>query len=109
MTGMIHDNNLPNEERRGFLKTAGLGRSRVAQWRRRRAALVTRAAQTTPAAHVGAAMVAVKAGTGDEAGSTNHCTPQKVLDTARYIKDGKIYKLAATTSRRCQALASAHS
>jgi hypothetical protein len=35
-----------------------------------------------------------KWGAGDEAGSTNHCTPQKVLDTIQYIKDGKIYKLA---------------
>lgn len=34
-----------------------------------------------------------KWGANDEAGATNHITPQKVLDAARLIRDGKIYRL----------------
>jgi hypothetical protein len=32
-------------------------------------------------------------GADDQAGVSNHITPEKVLDTAKWIKDGKIYKL----------------
>ena len=32
-------------------------------------------------------------GAGDEAGASNHITPAKVLDAARWIRDGKIYKI----------------
>src|SRR4030088_281040 len=34
-----------------------------------------------------------KWGQDDESGSSNHITPAKVLDTAKWIKDGKIYKI----------------
>jgi kynurenine formamidase len=34
-----------------------------------------------------------KWGKDDEAGGSNHITPAKVLDTIKWIKDGKIYKL----------------
>jgi kynurenine formamidase len=34
-----------------------------------------------------------KWGEGDEAGATNHVTPEKVLDSIRLIRDGKIYRL----------------
>ena len=96
MTGMIRDTNPPNEERRGFLKTAGLGAAGLLSGGVAETALVTpAAAQTTPPPRMSEQQWwPSKWGTGDEAGSTNHCTPQKVLDTAQYIKDGKISKLA---------------
>src|SRR5882757_4446627 len=31
-------------------------------------------------------------GAEDEAGASNHITPAKVLDTAKWIRDGKVYK-----------------
>ncbi|GLR89512.1 hypothetical protein [Bradyrhizobium iriomotense] len=34
-----------------------------------------------------------KWGKDDEAGASNHITPEKVLDAAKWIKDGKIYKI----------------
>ena len=34
-----------------------------------------------------------KWGADDQAGASNHITPAKVLDTVKWIKDGKIYKL----------------
>jgi kynurenine formamidase len=34
-----------------------------------------------------------KWGPQDEAGASNHITPQKVLETAKWISDGKVYKL----------------
>jgi len=34
-----------------------------------------------------------KWGADDQAGASNHITPAKVLDAAKWIKDGKIYKL----------------
>ena len=34
-----------------------------------------------------------KWGADDQAGASNHITPAKVLDSAKWIKDGKIYKL----------------
>jgi hypothetical protein len=34
-----------------------------------------------------------KWGEGDEAGASNHITPEKVLDSVRLIRDGKIYRL----------------
>src|ERR1700744_1555677 len=34
-----------------------------------------------------------KWGADDEAGASNHITPEKVLDTIKWIKDGKIYKI----------------
>jgi kynurenine formamidase len=37
-----------------------------------------------------------KWGAEDEAGSTNHITPEKVLDALRGVRDGKVYKLGRT-------------
>lgn len=37
-----------------------------------------------------------KWGPEDEAGATNHITPEKVLDAARLIQDGRVYKLGRT-------------
>ena len=34
-----------------------------------------------------------KWGKDDESGASNHITPAKVLDAAKWIKDGKIYKI----------------
>jgi hypothetical protein len=34
-----------------------------------------------------------KWGATDELGASNHMTPQKVLDAAKWIRDGKVYKL----------------
>jgi len=34
-----------------------------------------------------------KWGKDDECGASNHITPEKVLDTVKWIKDGKIYKI----------------
>src|SRR5262249_42265462 len=34
-----------------------------------------------------------KWGKDDEAGASNHITPEKVLDTIKWIKEGKIYKI----------------
>ena len=34
-----------------------------------------------------------KWGAEDEAGASNHITPAKVLDAAKWIRDGKVYKL----------------
>jgi hypothetical protein len=35
-------------------------------------------------------------GKDDEAGATNWITPEKVLDAAKWIKDGKVYKIGRT-------------
>ena len=37
-----------------------------------------------------------KWGADDERGATNHMTPQKVLDAAKWIRDGKVYKIGRT-------------
>ena len=34
-----------------------------------------------------------KWGAGDEAGASNHITPEKVLDAVKWIRDGKLYRL----------------
>src|SRR5436190_4355479 len=34
-----------------------------------------------------------KWGATDELGASNHMTPQKVLEAAKWIRDGKVYKL----------------
>ncbi|HVH78640.1 MAG TPA: cyclase family protein [Stellaceae bacterium] len=87
----------PRSDRRDFLKTAGLSAAAFAggathgSW----SVVSTAQAQTTQAPRMSEQKWwPSKWGAGDEAGATNHCTPQKVLDTVKYIKDGKIYKLA---------------
>lgn len=93
---MNRDQGPPKEDRRSFLKTAGLGAAGML------AGGVNHGSWTLAAAETEGAMPLLtdkkwwpsKWGVGDEAGSTNHCTPQKVLDTIKTIQDGKIYKLA---------------
>jgi hypothetical protein len=87
----------PKSDRRDFLKSAGLGVAGAfaggathGSWSLTSAA----AAQTAQPRLSEQKWWPSKWGAGDEAGSTNHCTPQKVLDIVKYIKDGKIYKLA---------------
>ena len=95
---MNRDSGPPKADRRGFLKSAGLGVAGAlaggathGSW----SITSTAAAQTVQAPRMSEQKWwPSKWGAGDEAGATNHCTPQKVLDTVKYIKDGKIYKLA---------------
>ena len=89
--------NGPREDRRAFLKTAGLGAvGAVAGAAHGKFAL----APISPAqAQVAASALSQqkwwpsKWGADDEAGASNHITPEKVLDTIKSIKDGKTYKL----------------
>ena len=95
---MRRDNGPLKGDRRDFLKTAGLsvagafaGGATHGSWS------ITSTAAAQPAQPPRLAEQKwwpSKWGAGDEAGATNHCTPQKVLDTVKYIKDGNIYKLA---------------
>jgi len=87
----------PRSDRRDFLKTAGLSVAGLAggathgSW----SVVSTAQAQTAQVPRLAEQKWwPSKWGADDEAGSTNHCTPMKVLDTIKYIKDGKIYKLA---------------
>lgn len=93
---MNRDSGSPQADRRDFLKTAGLGAAGMF------AGGVNHGSWTVAAAETETPMPFLttqkwwpsKWGADDEAGSTNHCTPAKVLDTIKWIKDGKIYKLA---------------
>jgi kynurenine formamidase len=89
----------PSEDRRQFLKTAGLlgaaGAVAGAAHGKFGLAPITQAqAQTGAAAQ--AKWWPSKWGAADEAGSSNHITPAKVLDSAKWIRDGKIYKIGRT-------------
>ncbi len=87
----------PSADRRGFLKTASLGAvGAVAGATHGKFGLapITQAQAQTPAAP--ARWWPSKWGAEDEAGSTNHMTPAKTLDAARWIRDGKIYKIGRT-------------
>src|SRR5580658_688199 len=86
-------------DRRGFLKSAGLGAGlgAVAGASYGKFGL----APITPAAAEPAAPPKLspdkwwpsKWGADDQAGASNHITPAKVLDAAKWIKEGKIHKL----------------
>jgi len=87
----------PRSDRRDFLKTAGLSVAGLAggathgSW----SVVSTAQAQTAQVPRLAEQKWwPSKWGEGDEAGATNHCTPAKVLDSVKHIKDGKIYKLA---------------
>ncbi len=84
------------DDRRGFLKAAGLGAlGAVAGATHGKFGL----APITPAQAQGAAPAAQdkwwpsKWGAADEAGASNHMTPAKTLDAISWIKDGKTYKI----------------
>src|SRR5271166_2472529 len=83
----------PQGDRRNFLKTAGLGAAGVFAGGIDHGSWTAAAAEAMPRL-TDHKWWPSKWGAGDEAGSTNHCTPQKVMDTVKHIQDGKIYKLA---------------
>jgi TAT (twin-arginine translocation) pathway signal sequence len=93
----------PSGDRRQFLKTAGVigaaGAVAGATHGKFGLAPVTPAqAQAQPA---GARLSErpwwpSKWGAADEAGGSNHITPAKVLDAAKLIRDGKVYKIGRT-------------
>jgi kynurenine formamidase len=86
----------PSEDRRQFLKTASLlgAAGAVAGTVHGKFGL---APITQAQAQTGAAAPAKwwpsKWGATDEAGASNHITPAKVLDAAKWIRDGKVYKI----------------
>jgi kynurenine formamidase len=92
----------PSGDRRQFLKTAGvIGAGAVAGAAHGKFGL----APVTPAQaqQAGGAPALSerpwwpsKWGAGDEAGASNHITPAKVLDAAKWIRDGKVYKIGRT-------------
>ncbi len=98
------DNQPESAERRGFFRTAAAGAAgALAGATHGKFGL----SPITPAQAQGAAPVAPprtaerpwwpsKWGATDEAGSTNHITPAKVLDAMRWVRDGKIYKIGRT-------------
>jgi len=107
---MVEDNN-PNPERiedgaptdrRNFLKAAGLvgaiGAVAGAAHGKFALAPISAAQAQTPAQPAGSAQAwwPSKWGAADEAGSSNHITPEKVLDAAKWIRDGKVYKIGRT-------------
>jgi kynurenine formamidase len=89
----------PSEDRRNFLKTATLlgAAGAVAGTMHGKFGL---APVTQAQAQTGAAAPAKwwpsKWGATDEAGGSNHITPAKVLDAAKWIRDGKTYKIGRT-------------
>ena len=92
----------PSEDRRNFLKTASLlgaaGAVAGAMHGKFGLAPVTQAQAQTAAAP--AKWWPSKWGATDEAGASNHITPAKVLDAAKLIRDGKIYKIGRTYEHR---------
>ena len=78
--------------RRRFLGALGLG-GLLTAWRpRARPSAQTPAPPATPAAPWWPS----RWGQGDQAGASNWITPDKVLDAAKLIRDGKIYRLGRT-------------
>ena len=86
-------------DRRSFLKTAGIAGAAgaVAGAAHGKFGLAPIAsAQAQPAAPPKLSTAKwwpSKWGAEDEAGASNHITPAKVLDAAKWIRDGKIYKI----------------
>lgn len=78
-----------SSSRRRFLGALGLG-GLLATWRTPRAQL---AAQTPAPAVSKGPWWPSRWGAGDQAGASNWMTPEKVLDSAKLIRDGKIYRL----------------
>jgi len=90
----------PSGDRRQFLKTASVlgaaGAVAGATHGKFGLAPITQAQAQTTAAAPPAKWWPSKWGPTDEAGSSNHITPAKVLDAVKSIKDGKIYKIGRT-------------
>jgi len=96
----VDDTGPSSTDRRGFLKAAGLasaGAVAIAGPSHGKFGL----APITPAEADTTSLPKLseqkwwpsKWGADDQAGASNHITPAKVLDAAKWIKDGKIYKL----------------
>jgi len=85
----------PPADRREFLKGAGLGAVAGASYGKFGLAPITPAAADpiAPPKLSAEKWWPSKWGAEDQAGASNHITPAKVLETAKWIKDGKIYKL----------------
>ena len=103
MTDSGNGEGAPSAGRRDFLKGAGLvgAAGAVAGAAHGKFALApVSSAQAQPAAQppagAGQRWWPSKWGPEDEAGSSNHITPQKVLEAARWILDGKVYKIGRT-------------
>jgi kynurenine formamidase len=82
-------------DRRAFLKGAGLGAVAGASYGKFGLAPITPAAADpiAPPKMSAEKWWPSKWGADDQAGGSNHITPAKVLESAKWIKDGKIYKL----------------
>ncbi|TMJ44849.1 MAG: cyclase family protein [Alphaproteobacteria bacterium] len=95
----IPDDTPPSPDRRSFLKTAGIASAAgaVAGAAHGKFGLAPIAsAQAQPAAPPKLTTEKwwpSKWGAEDEAGASNHITPAKVLDAAKWIRDGKVYKM----------------
>jgi len=85
----------PPADRREFLKGAGLGAVAGASYGKFGLAPITPAVADpiAPPKLSTEKWWPSKWGAEDQAGASNHITPAKVLETAKWIKDGKIYKL----------------
>src|SRR5215472_16509835 len=88
-------NTSPPADRRAFLKGAGLGAVAGASYGKFGLAPITPAAADpiAPPKMSAEKWWPSKWGADDQAGGSNHITPAKVLESAKWIKDGKIYKL----------------
>jgi kynurenine formamidase len=82
-------------DRRGFLKGAGLGAvAGVGYGKFAHATISPALAEPAMAPKLSTEKWwPSKWGADDQAGASNHITPAKVLDAAKWIKEGKIYKL----------------
>jgi kynurenine formamidase len=79
-----------SSSRRRFLAALGLGGLMTA-WKTSRAGLVAQGPSPAPASTP--QWWPSRWGQGDQAGASNWITPEKVLDTAKSIRDGKVYRL----------------
>lgn len=87
-----------DSERRSFFKAAAVGAGVAAlagamHGKYSMAPLVGEAQAQTPAAGGGAPWWPSRWGKDDEAGASNWMTPEKVLDSVKWIKDGKVYRI----------------
>jgi kynurenine formamidase len=85
-------------DRRGFFRTAAVGAAGAlagaAHGKFALSPISPAQAQTVaPPKEVAGKWWPSKWGAEDQAGATNHITPAKVLETMKWVKDGKIYKI----------------
>ena len=102
--GEEHKGGMAATDRRTLLRTAGLAGAAGAALAGAMHGKFSLAPVTTAQAQTATSMPKgvdkpwgpSKWGKDDESGASNHITPAKVLDTAKWIKDGKIYKIGRT-------------